>query len=662
MLLFRDGLLTAKCLCLVDSRGLPLGLAIQTRAFESDKKSFEDEDLNLDAQEIDAGAGISSLDQIKTTSPINFACNGIAAGEAPNALSRRALGVDQPYPRIGFDLDMEEDHPRSIFSVIIIPKSLVHASGTNRRFIDAMHRAISAKTDGSHFDIMMHLEEWLQLQKGSGLMLNPSPTSFSFFPLLSHRQMSGSLILLDDSAFSPGFSPSSLWTQDPGQLWLQQWYQHYSSWAYNSNAGNSTYGSFSVTFEGISIAFTGNTPPGTNKQNFSVFIDGADAYVASYPSQWEYMQWYMSPTLEEGTHTITLTEMDNIDVDYAIVGVGNQTTVLGKDILVDDTSDSIIWTGDWQTNTSTLTHITETYIINHPLGDSFSFEFTGTSVSVFGIRRNSIVGVISADFSVDGGKTTTFSTTSTRSGSDLANTVLFSSPILSSGIHTLIMNITVVAGDQSLKLDYITYSDQVSDSNGSPSPSSSSTSSSRSNLPSGSSASYSPPKTTAFKGIVGGSVGGGIILLLVIAGTLFWWRRKKQAYHKANLISLSEPFPYTPEQSVPRQTQPSVPTPSTTEQNFKTWRQSRGMSVVVSASTAGSSHVSPSSPTLSLPRSASENQAEIRRRPDEINSLIAQIEQPSNEMTQIQELQNRIEMLTEENTRLMGVPPPAYGD
>ncbi len=82
-----------------------------------------------------------------------------------------------------------------------------------------------------------------------------------------------------------------------------------------------------------------------------------------------------------------------------------------------------------------------------------------------------------------------------------------------------------------------------------------------------------------------------------------------------------------------------------------------GISVEGSTSTAGSSHASPSSPTLSRPRSASENQAEIRRRLDEISSLMAQIEQPSTEITHIQELQNRIETLTEENTRLMGVPP-----
>ncbi|KAK0215126.1 hypothetical protein IW262DRAFT_1278558 [Armillaria fumosa] len=327
--------------------------------------------------------------------------------------------------------------------------------------------------------------------------------------------MSASLVLLDDSAFSPGFSPKYLWTNDHGNPLYQQWYQHYSYWAQYSNPDNSTYGSFSVSFEGgISIAFTGNTPPSTKRQNFSVYIDDADAYVASYPSSptREYLQWYTSPTLEEGNHTITLTDMDWSDVDYALIGVGNQTTAPGKDILVDDTSDNIVWTGDWQTNTSTLIRINDFAIVNHPLGsstkdsttegDSFSFQFTGTNVSVFGIQRNSVVGVIYADFSVDGEKISTFSVTSARSGNDLANTLFFSSPILPHGIHTLAMNITRVAGDQSLKLDYITYSCQESDSNHMALPSSSSVSPSRSNLPSGppssfsSSASNLTPKAT----------------------------------------------------------------------------------------------------------------------------------------------------------------------
>ncbi len=64
----------------------------------------------------------------------------------------------------------------------------------------------------------------------------------------------------------------------------------------------------------------------------------------------------------------------------------------------------------------------------------------------------------------------------------------------------------------------------------------------------------------------------------------------------------------------------------------------------------------------SRPQAATENQAEIRRRLDEINRLMVQMEEPANETPQIQELQTRIEMLTEENTRLMGIPPPAYQD
>ncbi|PBK67108.1 hypothetical protein ARMSODRAFT_1021068 [Armillaria solidipes] len=472
--------------------------------------------------------------------------------------------------------------------------------------------------------------------------------------------MSSGLILLDDAAFSPGFSPSSVWGSSHGQLW----YHNYSSWAKNTDASTSTYGSFSVTFEGISIAFTGNTPGTSNKQDFSVSVDGAEAYVASYPSPAEYLQWYMSPTLEEGNHTITLSELDNIDVDYAIVAVGNQTTVQGKDILVDDTSNAIVWTGGWQTNTSTLAHITRVFVDNHPLGnstkdsstagDSFSFQFTGTNVSVFGAQRLSIIGGISADFSVDGEKTTTFSTTSNASGNDIANTMFFSSPVLASGAHTLFMNITEVAGDQSFMLDYITYSDQVSDGKSSSSPTSSSGSWST-NPPSssGTTSPYSPPKTTQFAGIVGGAVGGSVALLLII-GALIWWRRSKRTYHKANLISLSV------DQFVLCQAELSAPTPSTREKNLVRL-QTGGTSVVGSSSTR-TVGLPPMSPSSSRPQAATENQVEIRRRLDEINRLIAQMEQPSNETAQIQELQTQIEMLTEENTRLMGVPPPAYQD
>ncbi len=146
------------------------------------------------------------------------------------------------------------------------------------------------------------------------------------------------------------------------------------------------------TLTGISIAFIGNTPPSTMRQNFSVFIDDGSSYLTSYPSQSAYMQWYTSPTLEEGTHTITITDMDGTDVDYALVGVSDQTTALGKDILVDSASDSIVWVGDWQTNTSILIPTFEDFhVVNYPLGnstkdsrtsgDNFSFQFTGRFTS-----------------------------------------------------------------------------------------------------------------------------------------------------------------------------------------------------------------------------------------------------------------------------------------
>ncbi len=117
---------------------------------------------------------------------------------------------------------------------------------------------------------------------------------------------------------------------------------------------------------------------------------------------------------------------------------------------------------------------------------------------------------------------------------------------------------------------------------------------------------------------------------------------------------------YSPDQFVLRQADLSAPTPFAREK--KLVRLQTGGTSAVGSSWTRTVGLPPLSPSSSRPQAAAENQAEIRRRLDEINRLIAQMEEPANETPQIQELQTRIEMLTEENTRLMGVPPPAYQD
>ena len=109
---------------------------------------------------------------------------------------------------------------------------------------------------------------------------------------------------------------------------------------------------------GTSVAFFGNTPPPTNSQWVLVSIDGGQAYNTSSmdPSPPTTRQWYQSPTLPDAQHTISITHIPSISVDYAVVTAG-QNTPLSSDttLIVDDGDPSIRYTGDWTRNTNIFT-------------------------------------------------------------------------------------------------------------------------------------------------------------------------------------------------------------------------------------------------------------------------------------------------------------------
>lgn len=64
------------------------------------------------------------------------------------------------------------------------------------------------------------------------------------------------------------------------------------------------------------------------------------------------MQWYQSPLLAEGTHTIVVNQMAGTSVDYAIVTVGLNTPLTGMTAIVDNDDPSIQFTGGWMRNTN----------------------------------------------------------------------------------------------------------------------------------------------------------------------------------------------------------------------------------------------------------------------------------------------------------------------
>ena len=102
---------------------------------------------------------------------------------------------------------------------------------------------------------------------------------------------------------------------------------------------------------GTSVAFFGNTPVATGTpRTFSVSIDGFGPYFETYsdPNPPTYQQWYQSPLLEEGYHSIILSNLaGNASVDFAVVTVGEDTPLNGTLIIADNDDPGFNYTGKW---------------------------------------------------------------------------------------------------------------------------------------------------------------------------------------------------------------------------------------------------------------------------------------------------------------------------
>ena len=97
------------------------------------------------------------------------------------------------------------------------------------------------------------------------------------------------------------------------------------------------------------------------------------------------MQWYQSPLLIEGTHTIVVDQIAGTSVDYAIVTAGLNTPLTGMMAIVDNDDANVQFTGDWMRNTDQfdsgsvpdgLPYRNSTHRSSTP-GDTAHFRFQG---------------------------------------------------------------------------------------------------------------------------------------------------------------------------------------------------------------------------------------------------------------------------------------------
>ncbi|KAF8962593.1 hypothetical protein BDZ97DRAFT_1824447 [Flammula alnicola] len=361
-------------------------------------------------------------------------------------------------------------------------------------------------------------------------------------------------LILDDNAADFQYSGGQ-WTLST----LVQWYSGTSN--YPAFVTSTVFGSFTLTFEGTSIAFIGNTPTAGFSQFAIVTIDGGTAVNTSYGTVTPpaYVQWYQSPTLPDGKHTITVGHLDGTAVDMAIITVAPNTPLSNKKVFVDNNDPAIQYDGSWIENKNSFNAGTlpDGFPVGNTTqrsvtpGDTMTFRFSGTSVAIYGIFSWTNLGIISATYTLDGNvqsqsyPVTASSPQHVSADAEASNFLFFSVDNIAAGNHTLVMNITEVE-NQTFILDYITYTPAFSTlatmpnltGISTPTPGSSTTTTrstattlaqtaSQQTASQGSQQEVATKKTTPVGAITGGVVGG--LALLIFAILLLFWLRKRRA-------------------------------------------------------------------------------------------------------------------------------------
>lgn len=128
-------------------------------------------------------------------------------------------------------------------------------------------------------------------------------------------------------------------------------------------------------------------------EEFQVSIDNAPSYltaIGNYDPQ-TYLQWYQSPLLSEGDHTVTVDQIRGMALDYLLVTPGPKTPLIGKTVMVDDSYPDIRYSGSgWRSTVGVFkeservraqpfqngTHQTSM------AGDSLTFSYYGVCFSI----------------------------------------------------------------------------------------------------------------------------------------------------------------------------------------------------------------------------------------------------------------------------------------
>ncbi|KAJ7582383.1 hypothetical protein C8J56DRAFT_792867, partial [Mycena floridula] len=249
--------------------------------------------------------------------------------------------------------------------------------------------------------------------------------------------------------------------------------------------------------------------------NVTIDGDGPNHASTIQPPALGLAKWYQSPTLEDGAHSITIEPLLNtfISVDYMLVAVGENTSLLGRTLAVDDLYDEIEYGGNWKAKLADDAEFGETFqSTSHQTstpGSSLTFTYAGSNMTVYGTFQWVQSGSFDLVAYVDDGPPLTQTFSGIPHSGWQPHFPLFSTGNLDPGQHTVTVELSKCV-NQTLVFDYILYTPSFS---------------TLASMPS------MTPRITSTKkpavSVIIGSVIGGLVLLGLFC-LFFIWRKRIQ--------------------------------------------------------------------------------------------------------------------------------------
>ncbi|KAL0959883.1 hypothetical protein HGRIS_011551 [Hohenbuehelia grisea] len=340
--------------------------------------------------------------------------------------------------------------------------------------------------------------------------------------------MSSALSIILDNTH-PTFNLSSAWTSVSENMWYNGTVS-----AFAEPQNNAT---IACDFLGKSISLFGQFDG-----PISASIDNeAHTFTTPEPNAHESQPLSSSTRLSsDGPHHVNVELSREARFDYATIEAGPETPLEGQNVIVDDGDESLQFSPEWL-SVQGLARLNVTNGQQHRVykdtihqsttpGANLVFQFTGTSVAVYGVVRWQNAGRSSSAYILDGSAPETHAIAASgvvTKCNNQPNYLFFQRDNLDPGNHTLAVTATEISGDQAFILDFVSYTASFANLSVNP------------NLTGGDAASWTAPplvqviaprrrRRVSLVGAIVGAILGALVLITLVVAFLCIRRRQRR--------------------------------------------------------------------------------------------------------------------------------------